>query len=264
MVYYFFYSVTALGFLLSILSMVLIFLGKSIPHSENKPQIIKFGWLEVKANSAIGILTASLITAVLPLCLLTYLLSIDKIPSESLAAEERCELLKGKYQLHFNYIFSEKDGTRLVARKGMWNADTCTTNYSRTQFHLRGQDSTDFDIEILNDGIYQLVATGIFNYPAEVSINKNGELISRTFDVATSSTKIIKHYPAIKKAQKLGLITEIDNIEEIIDEALKIRADKHISLVTNFCTPTFGKHGGRDTLAFICQDYTRVMVKNSN
>lgn len=261
---YILYSVTALGIFLSLLSIFFIFfLGKSIPGSDNKQQIIKLGWLEVKTNSAMGVLSASLITAVLPLCLQTYLISIDKLQPLDISVYEQCELLKGDYHLHFNYIFSEKDGMRLVARGETWGAITCEPNVDKTIVALKGEDTTDFDIEIFDNGNYQLVATGTFNYPSEVLIGKNGKLISRTFDVARDSAKITKHFPMWKKLQELGSITNDKYIEAKIDEALKIRADKHIAMVTNYCTPTYGEYGGRDTLAFICQDYARIMVKKN-
>jgi hypothetical protein len=257
------YSVTALGFLLSLSSMLFIFLGKSIPGSDDKQQIIKVGWLEVKTNSAIGVLIASLIIAVLPLCLQTYLISIDKLQPLGISVYEQCESLKGDYHLHFNYIFSEKDGTRLVARRGTWGAIACEPNIDETIVALKGEDTTEFDIEIFDNGTYQLVATGTFNYPSKVLIGKNGKLISRTFDVARDSAKITKHFPAWIKLQELGSIPNDEYIEAKIDEALKIRADKHIGMVTNYCTPTYGEYGGRDILAFICQDYARIMVKKN-
>lgn len=66
---YLIYSVTALGFFLSLFWMFFIFRGRSIPGT----QTIIWGKIEVKSNTVMGVLTASLATAVLPLCMQFYI-----------------------------------------------------------------------------------------------------------------------------------------------------------------------------------------------
>lgn len=178
---YLIYSVTALGVFLSLFWMLFLFLGRSIPGT----QTITWGKVEIKTNTVMGVLTASLVTAVLPLGMQFYMQLIRERPDPP-SAETVCELLKGKYTLHFNY-FGEKDGIRLVARNGEWKANNCEPE--KEHFALKGDDSTKFDIEFFHKGRYQLVASGIFEYPSTLLIGENGKLISRTFKVAENDTQ---------------------------------------------------------------------------
>lgn len=260
---YILYGVTALGVLLSLFWLLFIFLGKSISRPEDGPQTIRFGTLEVKTNSVLGVLTASLVTAVLPLCLQFYLILHGVLPPMPPAVETGepvCISLIGNYKLHFNYVFGEKDGTRLIARRGALKTASCEPTKEQGVFILKGEDTTDFDIEVLINGKYELVAMGTFDYPSELRIGENGKLISRTFDVPRDRPKLTHYYHLLEQK---GVPTDINQIDGQIAKALETRAQIHIALVTKSCDPAIGKLGGRDTLAFICQDYTRVMVKTS-
>jgi hypothetical protein len=261
---YILYGVTALGVLLSLFWMLFMFLGKSISSKDDGPQIIKLGTLEVKTNSVLGVLTASLVTAVLPLCLQFYLILAGILPPaqpEPETGEPMCKSLIGHYKLHFNYIFGEKDGMRLIARRGELRTASCESSKEKGIFILKGEDTTDFDIEVLINGKYELVATGTFDYPSQLRIGENGKLISRTFDVPPGNPKLTSYHHLLEQR---GVPANIKEINGQIDKALELRAQKHIDLVTKSCDPAIGKLGGRDTLALICQDYTRVMVMTSD
>lgn len=264
------YTVTALGVLLSLFSMLFIYLGKSIAGTDEKPQTIKYGKLEVTTNSVMGLITASLVTAVLPLCLQFYLILEGKtqpivktLPIEAVKigqadGEEMCGLLKGIYKLHFNYVFSKEDGTEITAKKGIWKANTCEPK-QKGGFVLKGEDSTDFEIKILINNTYLPVAKGTFYYPSEVLIDEKGRPTSRIFEIARESRnlKIDEHV-----LEKHDLNKNRSFIEAEIKRALEIRDRKHDGMTTSYCAPAMGKMGERDTLAFICKDYTRVMVKS--
>lgn len=250
---YLIYIVTALGVFLSLFWMLFIFLGRSIPGT----QTIIWGKIEIKTNTVMGVLSASLVTAVMPLCMQFYIyLNRPDPPSGEVA----CESLKGHYNLHFNYVFGEKDGIRLIARDGNWKANSCDSTKENLVFALKGSDTTKFDIEFFHKGRYELVASGTFEYPSTLLIGENGKLISRTFEVAGDATHIDKYYDNWKR---IGEDVTNEEVEGAIEQALKIRANIHIKLLTKYCAPTVGELGGRNALVFICQDYTRVMVKTS-
>ena len=251
---YLIYTVTALGVCLSLFWMLFIFRGRSIPGT----QTIVWGKIEVKTTTVMGVLTASLVTAVLPLSMQFYIRVQTERPDPPSAAEV-CELLKGKYVLHFHYIFGEKDGIRLVARDGEWKANSCEPE--EKYLALRGSDTTKFDIEFFYKGRYELVASGIFEYPSTLLIGESGKLISRTFRVAGNDTHIQKYYDNWKKI--VGDDVTMEEVEGAIERALIVRANRHMELLTKYCTPTMGEYGGRDALVFICQDYARVMIKPS-
>jgi hypothetical protein len=232
--------------------MLFLFLGRSIPGT----QTIIWGKIEIKTNTVMGVLTASLVTAVLPLCMQFYIYINRPQPDPDLAMNV-CESLKGKYTLHFNYIFGEKDGIRLVAREGEWKANNCVPE--KEHIALKGPDSTQFDIEFFHKGKYELVASGIFEYPSTLLIGENGKLISRSFKMAGNDTHIQKYYDNWKKI--ISDEVTMEEVEGAIEKALIVRANIHMQLLTKFCTPTIGDYGGKDALVFICQDYARVMIE---
>lgn len=249
---YLIYSVTALGIFLSLFWMFFIFRGRTIPGT----QTIIWGKIEIKTNTVMGVLTASLVTAVMPLCMQFYIYLNRPAPQ---SGEIACNSLKGNYSLLFNYVFGEKDGIRLIARDGNWKANSCEPAKENLVFALKGNDTTKFDIEVFHKGSYELVASGTFEYPSTLLIGENGKLVSRTFEVAGDATHIEKYYDNWKKI--VGDDVTNENVEDKIKQALSIRANIHMGLLTKFCTPTVGEYGGMDALAFICQDYTRVMIK---
>ena len=146
---YIVYSVTALGILLSLFWMFFIFRGKSIAGTDNKPQTIRYRSLEVRTNSVLGVLTASLLTAVLPLILQFYLVlnGISAVPRPEFA-KATCLSLRGDYKLRFSYVFAEKGEMRLIARSGKLRADTCEPAEAG-EFILRSGDTTQFEVEFL-------------------------------------------------------------------------------------------------------------------
>ena len=191
---YILYSVTALGVLLSLFWMLFIFLGKSIAGTDDKPQIIKYGKLEVTTNSVIGVLTASLLTAVLPLCLQFYLILMGLLPpiapegisNDLMSSKLKCESLIGNYMLFTPYEFLNKGDMKATVRWAVWNAHTCEKGESDGSYSLKGSDTTEHQIEFIINGRYEHVATTRTSYSSDVLIGKNGELISRTV-----------HYPEV-------------------------------------------------------------------
>src|SRR5690242_1068851 len=171
-----------------------------------------------------------------------------------------CQSLVGSYGLHQSYVFTAGVDTRSIATHANWKATGCEYNNKNNVFVLKGEELTDFDIEVIINNKYERVATATYVYTSAVSISKDGKLLGRTFET-------IKNPQDLKKTPKDRNGKSLDEYEKFIDEKIKevieIRAQKHKDLRTKTCTPTLGEMGGRITVAFICLDYTRAMVKIS-
>lgn len=74
------YVVTGFGFLLGVMTFAVIFLGKKIPGDSSKPQEVEFKGFKIKANSMVMLLVVSVVVAVLPLLIQSWLAS--KKPQE--------------------------------------------------------------------------------------------------------------------------------------------------------------------------------------
>lgn len=278
---YILYIVTALGVLLSLFSILFIFLGKPIAGTDGSSQTVKFGGVQARTNSLMTLLIVSVVAAVLPLCLEFYLILIGAIgvaqqapeatpiseiipmpeitPALNTTSSQRiCEVLKGKYRLHFDYVFSEGAGTRLTAKGASWNATSCEPSKEVGNFILKGDESTDYDIEVIIKDKYERVATGTYTYSSEVLIGATGRLISRVFEVAKDPPKLERYHVNLEKN---GLINDQSDIDRKIKAALEIRDKKYEGLITKYCTPALSTTAGRTVFVFICEGYTRVMVK---
>lgn len=278
---YILYSVTALGVLLSLFSILFIFLGKSAAGTGNGSQTLKFGGIEARTNAVMTLLIVSVVTALLPLCLEFYLIltgamgaarqSPEAVPISEAIPMPRitpalnttvsgriCEALKGKYRLHSDYVFSEGAGTRLTAKRASWNATDCEPSKEPGNFVLKGEESTDYDIEVIIQDKYERVATGTYTYSSEILIGASGRLISRVFEVAKDPPSLERYYIDLKKN---GLIKNQSDIDEKIKTALEIRDKKYEGVATKYCTPALSTTAGRTVFVFICEGYTRVMVE---
>ncbi len=126
--------------------MLFISLGKSVAGADDKSNAIKYKNLEIRTNSVVVILVASLVTAVLPLLLQFYTLinlpptppndATAKVtphgvvpPNETLegavSAEARCKSLKGLYRLYGDYDFVRTGNIKATVRSSTWDANTC-------------------------------------------------------------------------------------------------------------------------------------------
>lgn len=249
--------------------MLFIFLGKSIAGTDDKPQTIKFNNLEFKANSVVGILTASLLTAVLPLILQFYIavnyppLSAkvdqkDTVSLEVVSGESRCISLKGPYKLFAEYEFVKLGNIKATVRNGTWDATTC--NAGQDGFYiLRGKDTSHHEIEVMIDGRWEHVATTITNYNSDVLIDKQGKLIKRTFQYVDGPARP-KLFENVLENRGLGKYE--DYINRKIDEYVKERDSKISVLKTKSCYPALFDNDGFTLLAFLCQDYTRAMGRH--
>ena len=126
---YILYSVTALGFLLSLLSMLFIFKGKPIAGAGTE-QYIEWGTFKIRMNSVTTLFIVSLVAATLPLGLEFYLVKqrcciIDDSLQKGTVSERKCESLKGEYKLSQYYEFINTGGIKATARNGSWITDTC-------------------------------------------------------------------------------------------------------------------------------------------
>ena len=73
------YGVTGFGFLLALLSFLVIFLGKRIPGDTGSPQEVEFKGFKMKTNTVVTLLVICVVVTVLPLSLQALL--IYKNPS---------------------------------------------------------------------------------------------------------------------------------------------------------------------------------------
>jgi hypothetical protein len=125
---------------------------------------------------------------------------------------------------------------------------------------LTGEEVTDFDIEVIINNKYERVATATYIYTSEVSISKDGKLLGRNFETIRIPQRLKKVY---KDRNGRNLQKYETFIDEKIKEVLEIRGEKHKEMRTKYCTPALGETGGRVAIAFVCQGYTRAMVKIS-
>ena len=179
---------------------------------------------------------------------------------ESPKGEVVCNSLLGKCKLDQEYTFSyEKDAKSIANINTFWHAEKCIYVQKDDQYILSGTEYTDFDIEIPIEDKYIRIATITIKYPSEVRINNtDGKLVSRFFNAMTEPENV-KKYPTGK--DKKGPELNDDFIDQKIKEVLNFRDEKHNLLQTKGCEPAKGDKEHRLALAFICHDYTRVMVK---
>jgi hypothetical protein len=149
---------------------------------------------------------------------------------------------------------------RLIARSGKLHAAECEAAKAG-EFILKGIDTTQFEVELVVQGEYQLAGTGEYNYPSEIRIGKDGKLISRTFDVPSKSPDPKYYYEELKKR---GYSKDFEYFKKEIKRALAVRDAIHTGATTKSCEAALGDEGGRTILVFICHDYARVMVQKSN
>ncbi|WP_147383632.1 hypothetical protein [Nitrosomonas supralitoralis] len=252
------YIITILGCVLSLLSMQHLFFGERIPAQDKRPEKIIVGKYELEISTILGVFLVSVITAILP-----YLLRIATphilFPGEQ-SSQTVCNNLKGPYELRHGYIFVEKEDIRLRANNGHWQADDCRY-LEPNKYALTGKDTTDFDIEIVIEKKFKKIATGTFEYDSKLLI-ENGKLLNRTFRLATEKEKkrrLVCNDKEKEKAKNTCYGIEMSKINNKINEALNIRQEEHKRLASRTCIPTSGKDSGDPILAFVCNDYTRVM-----
>jgi hypothetical protein len=176
-------------------------------------------------------------------------------PGESL-----CNSLVGNYALHQNYVFTEGIDTRSVATNAAWKAIRCEYNPRQSNYILRGEEDTDFEIEAIINGKYERIATAKYHYNSEVFISKDGTLLGRSFEAVLHPKDINKNY---KDRYGNGFNKPDGFIDKKIDEVIDLRNKKHKELKTTPCIPALGTTGGRVAVAFVCEGYTRTMIKMS-
>lgn len=281
------YTVTALGVVLSLGSMLFIFKGRPIAGTGTEPQSITLGGIIIKTNSVTALLIFSLVTAALPLSLEFWLTlnlcsrsqsdqqnpslrrtangstrPLNRTPSalpltSKTIAEEKCESLLGKYKLYQNYEFINESGIRATTRTGTWVANSCE-NREDGAYVLKGDDSSTHHIEVIVNNEFEHIATTTTKYNSEVVIGKSGQLLNRTV-----------HYDGDKPNPKMdamdlerrGLQRYEVFIRSKLSEYVELRDQRHEFLKTKACLPALSNNNGFALLAFVCHDYTRVMKK---
>ena len=150
---YLIYTVTALGVCLSLFWMLFIFRGRSIPGT----QTIVWGKIEIKTTTVMGVLTASLVTAVLPLSMqfYIYLSRADPLSSEIVGGKplEGEWLFKSSYEKYY-----DEPKPELLFGKGnavmIWKQEQ-----NRYDIHLTYGIHRSGGLELLSGGSDLLAAT---------------------------------------------------------------------------------------------------------
>lgn len=259
---YILYSVTALGIVLSLFSMLFIFLGKSIAGTGTGRQIIKLFGVEIQTNSVMTLLIVSLFTAGFPLGLEFYLILKGCIDEDSLMfgtiSERKCESLKGKYELSQNYEFINTAGIKATAKEATWTANTCIKG-EKGSFVLRGSDETTYHLVVIVRNNFEDVGKTTTKYNSDVLIDKNGQLISRTVYYETKEPS--SDFDQINIEDRGFNEEEKAFIAKKLGEYDGLHKERHRILRTKTCSPALSENNGGSLLAFVCYDYTRAMTK---
>lgn len=182
---------------------------------------------------------------------------LQALQKKPLDGESTCNSLKGLYKLYTDYEFINTGDIEVTVRSGNWNAYTCARG-EEGAYVLEGKDTSQHDIELLLDGKYEHVGTTVTKYSSEIFIDKNGQLIRRTLHYPDEQRpELVKH-----DLEKIGLIGREDYINRKIDEYVKIRTRKLLLLKTKFCHPALLNNNGMTLLAFLCEGYTRAMIRH--
>ncbi|MEO8787156.1 MAG: toll/interleukin-1 receptor domain-containing protein [Chitinophagaceae bacterium] len=177
--------------------------------------------------------------------------------NENVDGETECHSLLGNYRLGQSYVFKEGEGVKAVATEGKWKAQSCVPK-SNGGFILEGTEETDFDIQAMIDGKYERIATAKYIYGSEVYIRKDGTPVGRTFDASLDSETLTKLY---KDGRVNNFNKPVSFLDKKIDEFVELRDIKNRNTKTNPCIPMLGETGGNTAVAFVCEGYTRTMVK---
>jgi hypothetical protein len=170
----------------------------------------------------------------------------------------RCQRLIGNYGLHQNYVFASGVDSRSIATRANWKATSCDFDDMSDLFILRGEEVTDFDIEAIISNRYERIARATYKYTSSVTISRDGKLVGRSFETV-KNPQILETIYVDRNGN--SLVGFKDFIDSKIKNAIELRAIRHEDLRTKNCTPAIGEMGGRTMISFVCNDYTRVMVK---
>lgn len=259
---YILYSVTALGILLSLFSMLFIFRGKPIAGTGTGPQSIVWGNLKIQTNSVMTLLILSLVTAMSPLGLEFYLILRNCIAGETLGygtiSERKCESLKGEYKLSQYYEFINASGIKATARDASWIANTCK-QLEKGYVILKGVDTTTYHLVVIVRNKFEDVGVTTTKYSSNLLMDRDGKLISRT--VYYENEKPEPKFTPLSLEGKGFTDEERLFIENKLKEYGDLHDHRHAFLRTKTCSPALSENNGSTLLAFVCYDYTRAMQK---
>lgn len=259
---YILYSVTALGFLLSLLSMLFIFKGKPIAGAGTE-QYIEWGTFKIRMNSVTTLFIVSLVAATLPLGLEFYLVKqrcciIDDSLQKGTVSERKCESLKGEYKLSQYYEFINTGGIKATARNGSWITDTCKSLEDGSVV-LKGIDRTTYHLVVIVRNKFEDVGITTTNYRSNVLIDRQGKLVSRT--VYYENEKPDPKFTPLSLEGRGFTAEEKSYIQQRLKEYDELHDQRHDFLKTKTCSPALSENNGSTLLAFVCYDYTRAMQK---
>lgn len=224
-------------------------------------------------------ITATTISSIGAICIVALAIDLYRSKKEIIEKDEKIEVLNqqinqltetgdgsvvcrrliGDYSLHHRYVFVVGPDARSVATKGTWKTSGCKYNKGDEAYILDGDEETDFDVEMYIKGKYERIARARYHYSSKVRIAKDGKLLGRSFTAVLHPQNTPQWFDKDKNGNSLNLTREqlMSKFKEITD----LRNDRHEELKVAPCLPAVGKHNGSTLVAFVCQDYTRVMVK---
>ena len=178
------------------------------------------------------------------------------VKSSTTVSQVKCNALAGDYKLYMDYLYIQEDDIRATAKNGSWKASICEKFNDNGEFVLKGEDSTEQQVEIKINQIYQPIAIVETKYQSIITIDNNGSLLKRTI---TNPTKIS---PRIIRIDGGKFLKHENFIRDKLLEYEALIEKKHSDPKTTFCYPALAKAEGRTFIAAICADYARILVKD--
>ena len=174
------------------------------------------------------------------------------------ASQLKCNALIGNYKLYMDYLYLNESDIKATAKSGNWKAATCEKVNNDDSFILKGEDTTEQQVEIKIAELYQPIALVETKYQSTITIDHEGSLIKRTI------TNPIKITPRVIRIDG-GKFHKYENfIRDKLLEYEDLLEKKHSDPKTAFCYPALAKNDARTFIAAICADYARVLVKDDS
>ncbi|MGR6034472.1 MAG: hypothetical protein ACU4EQ_06530 [Candidatus Nitrosoglobus sp.] len=183
------------------------------------------------------------------------------------AGEKLCESLSihstdndKLYHLYQPYLFVEtpaKDA-RFIVSSATWKATNCKPK-ENGDYVLEGEDESTFTMEVLVNGKYEQINSRPYTYHSWVNIRKNGILQGRSYDQGrtyndNNDSREKKFFHSRDEKVNAFINTKKKELKELRDQ-------KHNNIQKQYCTSMQGEKDGNTMIAFVCDGYTRVMIK---
>lgn len=224
----------------------------------------------IKKSAAIGLPIIILIVVGILFFILT--------DSEKSSIHMSCKLFDGNYNLYQRYIFKDKDEYRIVANKTRADWKDIQCREEDNEIVLEGKDETYFEIESVIEGKFEAIAEVLYSYPSTVTLDKSTYAGKRRFGnseqtyiniknrLKTESELEIKSNEKLtfhlKNNEQVWLDISEGSRREKIETAIKELNKNFNDKKPHNCHVAVGEIDRKIVFAFICQEYTRIMMRN--